>query len=195
MSFQLCQSVNKNTSEIPSYRSTYDKKYLKVYDAYALAQNTRPSCNASRFAKNNAFAQSKYVYPIVESFTNNFLSTNPNCNTIDKDTADGQTTIVCKDDNGKDNSPECIIENASNNFQTNISCTQGETGEQYSTRNSSSPGNWNPNCYFDYNVEPGESRINCVNNPFSADLYPDCILKGTDNTTTYLTCENSYTNL
>lgn len=68
MSFQLCQSVNRNTAVIPSYRTAYDKKYLKVYDARALAQNTRPSCNASVFAKNNAFAQSKYVYPIIESF-------------------------------------------------------------------------------------------------------------------------------
>ena len=76
MSFQLCQSVNRNTAVIPSYRTAYDKKYLKAYDAYALAQNTRPSCNANRFAKNNAFAQSKYVYPTIEYFkaqnNNNF---------------------------------------------------------------------------------------------------------------------------
>tara|TARA_A100000164_G_C21833015_1_gene736282 strand:+ start:399 stop:614 length:216 start_codon:yes stop_codon:yes gene_type:complete len=68
MPYQLCQAINNNTAVIPSYRTAYDKKYLKFYDTRALEQNTRPSCNASVFAKNNAFAQSKYVYPKIESF-------------------------------------------------------------------------------------------------------------------------------
>ena len=31
MSFQLCQSVNKNTAEIPSYRSTLMIKNISKY--------------------------------------------------------------------------------------------------------------------------------------------------------------------
>lgn len=72
MSFELCQSVSKNESVIPNYRTAYDKSFNKIYNLHSLMSNTRPRCNAAAFNKQNEFDRSKYQYPVLTNSVENF---------------------------------------------------------------------------------------------------------------------------